>query len=139
MLEFNAWFFVLLANFLILLYVLNKILFKPLADILKERDRSISGALDEAKAMVAKKDEAVTKMSAELQATRGKAKETSDLLRSEGHAVQKDVLSKAETDAVEILEKARLEIQAEAEKARRALRSDIEAFSEEIVKKLVKA
>lgn len=139
MLEFNAWFFVLLANFLILLFILNKILFQPLAKIMKEREVAVNGALDEAKSLTSKKDEAILKMNSELQATRLKAKNISDSIRAEGQTVQKDALSKAETEAVSMIESARAELKAKAEKARAELKSDIEKFSEEIVNKLVKA
>ena len=57
MLEFNQWFFVLLANFLVLLFVLNHILFQPLAKIMRERESATIGALDEAKSMTRKKDQ----------------------------------------------------------------------------------
>lgn len=139
MLEFNQWFFVLLANFLVLLFVLNAILFKPLAKVFKEREAAITSALDEAKSLAVKKEDAIAKMNAELMAAKNKAKETFDSLREEGIAKQKEMLSKAEAEAVEMIEKARKELQAEAEKARTALKADIEKFSEEIVGKLVKA
>jgi F-type H+-transporting ATPase subunit b len=38
-----------------------------------------------------------------------------------------------------MLDKARAEVKAEAEKARKALRADVEKFSDEIVRKLVSA
>jgi F-type H+-transporting ATPase subunit b len=139
MLEFNQWFFVLLANFLVLLFVLNAILFKPLARVFKEREAATAGALGEAKSLAVKKEDAVAKMNTELMAAKNNAKETFDSLREAGTVRQKEMLSKAEAEAVEMIEKARKELQAEAEKARTALRADIAKFSEEIVSKLVKA
>ena len=139
MLEFNQWFFVLLVNFLVLLFVLNYILFQPLAKIMRERDDATVGALDEAKSMTGKKDEAVARMNAELLAARNMAKAAYDALREQGQSVQKEALSKAEAQSLSMIEQARKELQAEAEKARAALRADIEKFSEEIVRKLVKA
>ena len=138
MLEFNAWFFVLLANFLILLAVLNSLLFKPLAKIFKERDAATKGALEEAKSLTAKKDSSVAAMNAELMEARTKAKASQNALRDEGLATEKETMSKAEAEAVQMIEKARKELQAEAEKARAALKADVETFSEEIVRKLVK-
>jgi F0F1-type ATP synthase membrane subunit b/b' len=38
-----------------------------------------------------------------------------------------------------MLQKARTELRAEAEKARQALRADVDKFSDEIVRKLLKA
>ncbi len=137
MLEFNEWFFVLLANFLILFFVLNAILFKPLAKVLKERESATVGAIDEAKSMTAKKDDAIAKMNAELLAARTKAKDAFNVLREEGQSVQKETLSKAELQAVGMIEQARKELQAEGEKARAALKTDVEKFSEDIVRKMV--
>ena len=139
MLEFNQWFFVLLANFLVLLFVLNAILFQPLAKIFKEREAATKGALDEARAMVAQKEDATAKMNAELLAARNKAKDAFNTSKDAGQAVQKETMSRAEAEALAMIEKARKELQAEAEKARTALKADIEKFSEEIVNKLVKA
>lgn len=139
MLEFNQWFFVLLANFLVLFFVLRAILFNPLGKVFKERDVVTAGALEEAKAMTARKDEAVSRMNAELVASRNKAKAEYEKLREEGQSAQKETLSKAEAEAVGIIGQARKELQAEADKARGALKADIEKFSEEIVNKLVKA
>ncbi|HMK44290.1 MAG TPA: ATP synthase F0 subunit B [Dissulfurispiraceae bacterium] len=137
MLEFNQWFFVLLVNFLVLFVVLKSLLFEPLSKVFKDRDRATKGALEQAKAMTLKKDEAVAKMNAELNAARIKAKETASALRDQGVAAQKESMSKAEASAVAKIEAARKEIQAEAEKARAGLKADIDRFSEEIVKKLV--
>ncbi len=139
MLEFNQWFFVLLANFIVLFFVLSALLFKPLAKVFKEREAATTGALDEAKTLTAKKDDSIAKMNAELLSAKNKAKAAFDSLREEGVTKQKETLSKTEAEAVEMIEKARKELQAEAEKARTALKADIERFSEEIVNKLVKA
>lgn len=138
MLELNNWFFVLLANFLILLYVLNIILFKPLLKLFKEREDNVSGSLGAAREMTQRKDEAVATLNRGLAEARNKAKETFESIRADGAGRQKEVLSKAEAEASEILQQARRELRAEAEKARQALRADVDKFSDEIVRKLVK-
>lgn len=139
MLEFNQWFFVLLANFLFLLFILNIILFQPVSKIMKERQRATSGALDEAKAMTARKDDAVSQMNSEMAAAKNMAKAAFNSMREQGQVVQKETLSKTEAQAVAMIEQARKELQAEAEKARAALRADVDRFAEEIAGKLVKA
>ena len=48
MLEINGWFFAQLANFLLLLIILNAILYKPILRIFKERESSTSGFLEDA-------------------------------------------------------------------------------------------
>ncbi len=138
MLELNKWFFVLLVNFLVLLYVLNILLFKPLLKLFKDREDNVSGALGAAKDMSQKKDEAIAKLNKELADARARAKEAFEKLREDGVNSQKEVFSKAEAEASEILQKARAELKAESGKARQALRADVDKFSDEIVKKLVK-
>jgi F-type H+-transporting ATPase subunit b len=133
------WLVVLLFNFLALIAILNVLLFKPLLGLFKERDISVRGALDAAKEMDRKKEEGLVTMNKELSAARHKAKDTFEKLREEGLISQKALMSNAEAQASAMLQKAREELRAEAEKAKTALKADAEKFSEEIVRKLVKA
>ncbi len=139
MLELNKWFFVLLINFLGLLYILNKILFRPLLRLFKERQDTVKGSLDAAKDMGAKREEGITRLNRELSEARGKAKETFEALKAEALNKNKEVLGAAETELSAMLDNARADVKAEAEKARQALRADVDKFSDEIVRKLLKA
>ena len=139
MLELNKWFFVLLINFLGLLYILNKILFRPLLKLFKERQDTVKGSLGAAKDMSAKREEGIAKLNRELAETRSKAKETFEALKAEALNKNKEVLGAAETELSAMLDNARADVKAEAEKARQALRADVDKFSDEIVRKLLKA
>jgi F-type H+-transporting ATPase subunit b len=138
MLELNWTFIVMLINFLVLLFILNSILLQPLLKIFKERDDTVKGDLDAARDMSTKREESIARLNRELSDARSQAKETFEVLRTEGVQKQKEVLSAAESEAVSIIEKAKAEIRADAEKARQALRADVDKFSDEIVRKLVK-
>jgi F-type H+-transporting ATPase subunit b len=138
MLELNWTFIVMLINFLVLLFILNSILLQPLLKLFKERDDTVKGDLDAARDMSTKREESIARLNRELSDARSKAKETFEVLRTEGVQKQKEVLSAAESEAVSIIEKAKAEIRADAEKARQALRADVDKFSDEIVRKLVK-
>ncbi len=133
------WFIVLLVNFLVLIYLLNIILFRPLLRIFKEREESVKGSLDAARDMDRKKEEGLERMNKELSEARQKAKDVFERLREDGLAKQKSLLSDAEGQASAMLQRAREELKAEAEKARASLKADAEKFSDEIVRKLVKA
>ncbi|KPK44484.1 MAG: hypothetical protein AMK74_05065 [Nitrospira bacterium SM23_35] len=137
MLEFNKWFFVLFVNFIILLFILNAILFKPLLQIFKEREDSVKGDLDAAKDMKEKSEEGIARLNRELAESRSKAKEIFESLKAEGVTKQREVLSATEAEALTTIEKARAEIKSDAEKARQSLRADVDKFSDEIVRKLV--
>ncbi len=137
MLELNKWFFVQLANFLLLLVVLNVILFRPFMQLFKERKEGTEGALEKAKAMEKEKDEVLAQIDAKLSDARGQAKKIFEELSREGLDIQRTTIESAQDEAVEINRKAKAELEAAAEKARAALRSDVETFSKQIVEKLV--
>ncbi len=140
MLEFNLkWFIVLLINFLALIYILNLILFRPLVKLFTERDNSIRGALETAKEMNQQKDDALAAMNRDLKAAVSKSNELFEAMRKEGLDRQKEILEKANSQAHDLIEKAKAEVKTEAGNARKKLRADVEKFSDEIVKKLVGA
>ncbi|MEN2986453.1 MAG: hypothetical protein ABDH16_07355 [Thermodesulfovibrionaceae bacterium] len=138
MLEFNNWFFVLMAQFLILIFVLNALLFKPMIELFRQREQTIKGALEEAQNMNEKKEKAVAQMNAELAQARMQAKQIITSLREEAISYQREVVANTEKEAVQMIEKARTEIKAEMEKIKAQLRQEVERLSEEIVNKLVK-
>jgi F-type H+-transporting ATPase subunit b len=137
MLEINGWFFAQLANFLLLLVILNAILYKPILRIFKERESSTSGFLEDAKAMDREKDGLMVQMDARLSDARSKAKSIFESFSEEGKAAQKEVVGSAQNESVAINKKAREDIEAATEKARASLKGDIESFSKKIVEKLV--
>jgi len=139
MLELNKWFFVLAVNFLVLFFILNIVLFKPLLKIFTDREDTVKGALDAAKEMSSKREEGISRLNSELAESRSKAKEIFEALKAEGVNKQKEELSAAEKEAGAMIEQAKTQIRAEAEKARQALKADVDKFSDEIVGKLVKA
>jgi len=139
MLEVNGWFFVQLANFLILLFLLNTILFKPLLKLFKERDDNTKGALESANGMDREKDDVLAQIEEKLSGARTEARSIFENLSNEGLEVQKNSVQSAQNESVEINKKAKAELEAATDKARNALKSDIEAFSKQIVEKLVGA
>ncbi len=133
------WLLVLAANFLVLVYILNIILYKPLLKIFKEREDTVRTSLDAAKEMNARKDDGIARMHKEIGDARSGAKEIFETMKAEGQNRQKEILSESEAKAAEMLQAARQELRTEVEKARLALKADVEKFSDEIVRKLVKA
>jgi F-type H+-transporting ATPase subunit b len=138
MLEINFSFWVMAINFFALLIIMNFIVFKPLLKIFEERENTVKGSLNAAKEMNARREETIAGLNRELAETRSKAKETFETLRAEGLQRQKEVLTSAEAEASAMLDKARSDILTEVERARKTLRTEIDKFSDEIVRKLVK-
>ncbi|RMG02710.1 MAG: hypothetical protein D6726_07035 [Nitrospirae bacterium] len=133
----KIWFFVQLANFLILLFLLNKLLFQPLLNLFEERKEATEGALEEARKMQEEKDRALQAFQKEMAEAREKAREIFNQLREEGLAEQKRIVSEAQDETLKEIEKAREEIKKETEAARLKLGDTVRSFSDEIVRKLV--
>lgn len=137
MLELNKWFFVQLANFLLLLVVLNIILFRPMLRLFQEREEHTTGFLNDAKAMDKEKDEVFSKIDSKLAVARDRAKAIFEEFSTEGIETQKLAVDSAKNEAIEINRKSKEEIEMATDKARAALKADIENFSNKIVEKLV--
>lgn len=138
MLELNQWFFVLLLNFLVLIYILNAVLFKPLLKFLRHRDSSIKDSLNMAKEMEKKKEDAIAALNKEMTEGRNKAKAIFEKAREDAFIRQKEIFEAANKEAYGLIENARIALKAEAEKARQGLRLDIDRLSEEIVGKIIR-
>lgn len=139
MLELNKWFFVQLINFLLLIVLLNRLLFRPILRLFKERQDKVKNALDSAKAMDKEKEEQLNKINTELQEARNQAKIISENLKKEGVNVQKELMNTAQKDAAEMNSKALGRLNTEVKKTKDALRKEVENISKEIVEKLVGA
>lgn len=137
MLELNKWFFAQLINFLALLIILNLILFKPLLQLFKEREKRTKGFLDEARDMGAEKDNLLAQFDAKIAEANEKARSIHGELKNEGARVQKEAFEAAQKDAAAISMKAKQDLDAVVKETKDKLRANIKAFSEKIVEKMV--
>lgn len=137
MLELNKWFFVQLVNFLLLLFVLNIILFRPMLRLFKERERNTKGYLEDADAMHKEKDQVLSQIDMKLADARDRARQIFEKFSAEGIETQKRAVESAQNEAVEINRKSKEAIKTATDKARSDLKADIEHFSKIIVQKLV--
>ena len=137
MLDFYLkWFIVLMVNFLVLIFVLNKILFQPILKIFGERATRTTGFINTAREMDERKEALLGQMKQEYTNAGHKARTEYDAQRLDGIDKQREALSKANTEAMAIIEKARQELKAEADRARVTLRGDVEKLSDSIVSKV---
>ena len=138
MLDINwFWLCVQSVSFLVLMFVLNNILFKPVLHILKERDDRINGYLEKAKGMDSDKDNLLKELDVRLADTRDKAKVVYEDLRNKGLEAQRNDLDNAGKETEKMSQEALEKLKAAAQKAREALKGDVEAFSKKIVEKMV--
>lgn len=129
----------MLANFLVLIFLLNVILFRPMLKLFQERKKTVDDSHNAAEALKGRKDELFAEMQAEMSRAREMARERYLSLRNEGATEHKTALDNAQQRAVEMIHEAQERIREDSSKARERLKAEVEKYSDEIVSKLVRA
>lgn len=124
-------------NFLILLVVLYKILYKPVVAMMTKREEEISNAVSGA----SEDREAALQMKVEydkmLASARGEAQQIMTRAHRQGESILQEAQLKAEQEASEIIARARLNIQTEKEQAFQQLRGEIVGLALAATEKLI--
>jgi F-type H+-transporting ATPase subunit b len=137
MIDINITLLWQLANFLVLLIVLNFILFKPIRQVMLEREQGISSALGDSKAAQERMQVILERYNASLAEAKQKAATTYNTVYQQGLDAQRDMISAERDKATELLDKARKEIAAASAAARTDLKQEAERLSQEITSKLL--
>jgi len=137
MININSFLFIQLVNFLLLLIVLHFILFKPVRQILQQREQDISAAIKDAKTAQKRVQDLMEQYNASLAEAKQKATSTYNSLFQQGLDVQRDMLTAERATASELLDKARVEIATASGAARAELKKEAEKLSQEISSKLL--
>lgn len=137
MIDINYTLLIQLANFIVLLVVLNFILFKPIRQVMQEREQGISSAFGDAKAAQERMQNILDRYNASLAEAKQKAVTTYNAIYQQGLDVQRDLISAERAKAGEMLDKARAEIAAASSAARTELKKEAERLSHEITSKLL--
>ncbi len=130
-------FFVQLANFLVLIIILNALLFKPVLKHLSERDTKIAKQHEDASGYADKAQVMFQDFERELADARVKANQAYHSLQQEGMSRQRERLSQAKAEAQSMMEKARVQVSAESAKARETLEKEMAKLPGEIASKLL--
>ncbi len=137
MIDINAALLYQLVNFIVLLLALNFILFKPIRQVMREREQGISSALEDAKNAQNRMQNLLENYNASLAESKQKAASTYNTIYQQGLDAQRDMISAERTKAGEMLDKARAEITAAASSARADLKKEAERLSQDITSKLL--
>ena len=124
-------------NFVVLLIALNFILFKPIRQVMEEREQGISAAFGDAKSAQDRVTSLLDSYNASLAEAKQKATTAYNTLYQQGLDAQRDMIAAERAKGSEMLDKARAEITAASTAARADLRKEAERLSQEITSKLL--
>lgn len=126
-----------IAIFLVLLFLLNQLLFKPYLEILEKRAAMTEGAMDKAEALQAEAAVLREKYDAALLSAREEARAKRETLREEAKAEEQSLLSAAREQAESFLSAERSKLDAEMNKAGTEIETRAQDLSGVIAQRLV--
>ncbi len=124
-------------NFIILLLILNKILYRPLLKIIAERSDKIAGLYAGAKDLEAGIDEKMQRYQQQLNDAKFQANEERNKLKQAASEEEVKLLTEARGKASARLEKIKSQVAVEAGEASKTLQNEAGALAEQITTKIL--
>ncbi len=124
-------------NFLVLLFLLNIIVYKPIRGILNKRKEEIDSSLGMTDELKRKIEKYSTEIEENIDSTRKQGLKERVSLRNNGLAAEKELLQEAYSQVEEALGKAKNEIKEKINSARVSLQHEMETFSNELAEKIL--
>ncbi len=137
MIDINITVLIQLINFIVLLIVLNFILFKPIRQIMQEREQGISSALGDSKNAQERMQKLLDDYNASLAEAKQKSAATYNSIYQRGIDAQREMIAAERAKAGEALDRARADIASASAAARTDLRKEAERLSQDITSKLL--
>jgi len=138
MISLNATTFLTIINFLILVYILKKLLWGPLIRFLDERGQQVAGALQEAEERRKAAERLRQESERALQEARAEARRIVDGAVAAAREEARRIRDEAKRQAEEFIRQAQAELEAQTEQARRELRREAAELSELLAGRILK-
>lgn len=126
-----------IGNFLILIWVLNMVLYKPIRSILSQRKEKVSGLEQNIATLSEEAAEQDSAYEFGIRDARNKGKKEKDAMMERAAAEEKNVLEKINLQAQEDLAAVKKKIAQDAEQVRSALQSQVDDFAAAITQKIL--
>ncbi len=137
MIQLDYTLLIQMANFLVLLLILNKFLYKPILNLLDERRRR----LEDSEKLVSDLKEKISRQweqyEAELQRARISALAEREKLKAEGSEAERKLLEEAREQASKLMHEARRRLDEESQKAREVLKAQAQTLGLEMAEKIL--
>lgn len=138
MINLDATLLIQAINFAILLFLLNKIAFKPLLSKLAERSNAIKSSLEEARQAREEAQRMMSDHQAKIRQVHQEAAAIRDQAMRVAAEEQQRLLEAARAEAGRIVEQARSQIDTDVKRARAALRQEVGALAIEVAEHLLR-
>jgi F-type H+-transporting ATPase subunit b len=133
----NVTLFIQIINFLVLLFILNAILYKPILAKIREREAKLRQDREKAMELEQKVLDQENLHQEELAKARQISAQDKLSMMAEAKKQEADFLSKARDDAARIVDDMKTAIQAESVQVRQRLKEDMAPLARSIAEKLL--
>ena len=138
MISLDKSLFIQAANFLILLFLLTKLLYKPMVAKMEERTRAIQKSLDEAQAARAQAQKEREEYAQKFQAAHAEAQQIRAEALKEAAEEQRRLVEAARGEAARLVASARQEMEQDVRRARAELRREVADLAIGAAERLIK-
>ena len=125
-------------NFAVLLFILWKLLYKPLVAKMDERTQAIKKSLEEAQAARAEAERQRQQHAAQIQASLAEAQQIRATAMKEASEEQRRLGEAARAEAAKLVEGAKAEMEQDVRRARQQLRQEVGDLAVQIAERLIK-
>ncbi len=126
-----------IVNMVVLMFLLNGVLYKPVKKILRERSEKLQGMQNEISDFEKNAKLRQEEVDAKMAKASGKAKAALDSARAEAQAAGNEKLAAIKAEADEGREEKLAEIRSQVESARKELQAGLEGFATEMAGKIL--
>ena len=137
MLKIDYTLLIQIANFLILLFLLNVIAYRPIRGILNRRKEEISHTEDIAQDWRLKADRFREELEENISKTRKDGLKERGDLKDEGVERERAMLQEAYVSVEDKIRQSRVEIEDRVSRVRNVLQEDLEGFSRDLAEKIL--
>ena len=137
MVDINWTVGVQIANFLILIFILNKVAFKPIRKILLERQAKMDGLADGISSAEVQAEENDVAFSSGLKEARATGKQEKEALLQAADEEEKAILGRINDQAREDMAKVKAQIAKDTDAVKSALEKEVDAFADAISQKIL--
>ncbi|MDD3581202.1 MAG: ATP synthase F0 subunit B [Desulfobacca sp.] len=137
MIELNWTLYVQIINFLLLVFVLNQVLFRPIRGALRDRQARIMGFEGDIASLTENHQQVEGSIQAELTAARKSGFEKREMIKKEGSDAESSLLERVKKEADAEWEQMEKKIKEDMAKAREALKPQAQSFALELAAKIL--
>lgn len=135
--DFDSTFLVQLVLFVALTLILKPLLFDPMLKLFEEREKLTDGAKAQARKMDEKSATALAEYESAMAKARASANAEREKVRAEGLKREAEILASVRAATTKVLEDGKKTAQAEAQRARAALKADAPKLAEELAERVL--